>query len=75
MTPRQRSEMKRLTQRVRVLERRSRILTSKTRLDRLAWLVNEIEEACPRPGARGNLRVSRSDARLLRPLLEALVSV
>ncbi len=72
MTPRQRAEMERLQRRVAILERRNRGI-SKARLDRLIWLLLEIEHACPRPWVRGTIRVSRSDAKLLRPLVEALV--
>lgn len=76
MTPRQRAEMERLRRRVALLEARNRALTlnfSKASVDRLIWLVTEIEEACPRPGVRGAIKVSHSDARLVRPILEGLV--
>lgn len=76
MTPRQRSEMDRLVRRVKILEKRNRELSRgypKGSMDRLIWLLLEIEDNCPRPGVRGNVRVSYSDARLLRPIVEALV--
>lgn len=73
MTPRQQAEMDRLRRRVRILERQNRAF-SKARLDRLIWLVNEIEAACDQPYARPLIRVSRSDAKLIRPIVEALVS-
>jgi hypothetical protein len=67
--------MERLKRRVSMLEQRNRELgqgMSKPRLDRLIWLLLEIESACPRPGVRGSIRVSHSDAKLLRPIVEAL---
>lgn len=76
MTPLQRAEMKRLRGRVALLERRNRQLTmsfSKSSVDRLIWLVTEIETVCPKPGVRGAIKVSHSDARLLRPIVEAIV--
>jgi hypothetical protein len=76
MTPKQRAEMDRLRKRVAILERRNRQLSftfPKGSIDRFAWLVNEIEAVCPQPGVRGTIRVSHSDARLIRPILEALV--
>lgn len=76
MTPHQRAEMDRLRKRVALLEKRNRALTlnfSKTAVDRLIWLVTEIETVCPRPGVRGAIKVSHSDARLVRPIVEAIV--
>lgn len=76
MTAKQRAEMERLQGRVAILEKRNRQLTlnfSKASVDRLIWLVNEIEEVCPRPGVRGAIKVSHSDARLVRPIIEAIV--
>lgn len=76
MTPLQRAEMERLRRRVVLLERRNRQLTmsfSKSSVDRLIWLVTEISTVCPKPGVRGAIKVSHSDARLLRPIVEAIV--
>ncbi len=76
MTPKQRQEFDRLKKRNAILERRNSELVmsfSNARLDRFAWLVNEIEEVCPKAGIRGQIRVSHSDARLIRPILHALV--
>lgn len=77
MTPRQQAEMDRLRRRVQVLERRNRDLSltfSKASVDRFAWLVNEIEAVCPTSGIRGSIRVSHSDFKLVRPILEAIVA-
>ncbi len=76
MTPRQRAEFDRLTKRVRLLEDRNRQLTlsfPKGQIDRLIWLLTEIETVAPRPGVRGTIRVSYSDAKLIRPIVEAIV--
>ena len=77
MTPREQAEFDRLKARNRQLEARNRALSGcfgKARLDRFAWLVHEIEAACARPHAKPLIRVSRQDAKLLRPIVEALVS-
>lgn len=76
MTPKQRAEMERLSRRVTVLEKRNRALTltfSKASVDRLIWLVTEIETVCPRPGVRGAIKVTHRDAQLVRPIVEAIV--
>jgi hypothetical protein len=46
----------------------------KGQVDRLIWLLLEIESVCPRPGVRGQIRVSHSDAKLLRKLVDAIVN-
>jgi hypothetical protein len=77
MTPKQHAEMDRLRKRVAMLEQRNRELSlsfPKGSVDRFAWLVNEIEAVCPKSGVRGSIRVSHSDARLVRPILEAIVA-
>lgn len=76
MTPKQQAELDRLRARVRTLDHRNRVLSgafSKGSLDRFAWLVHEIESACTLPHGRPLIRVSQADARLLRPMLDALV--
>jgi len=73
MTSRQAAEFKRLKLRNRYLERRHRGVT-KARLDRLIWLLEAIETVCDKPHERPLIRVSRADAKLLRPLVEALVN-
>lgn len=89
MTHREQIEMDRLRKRVSLLEARNRELVKgqtirpcrrlhrptlgKGALDRFAWLVQTIEEACTHSGVRAQIRVSLSDAKLLRPILKALV--
>jgi len=68
--------MERLRRRVAMLEKRNRELSlnfSKASVDRLIWLLTEIETVCPSPGVRGAIKVSHSDTRLIRPIVEAIV--
>jgi hypothetical protein len=46
---------------------------TKAHIDRLIWLLLEIETATDNPKARGTIKVTSADARFVRPIVEAIV--
>jgi hypothetical protein len=71
VTPNQRAEINRLKKRNRVLERH-RYSVTKAAIDRLIWLVHEIE-AKPNSDRFTRVSLSAADGRFFRRIVDALL--